>query len=69
VRRLLDAGANGAATNESKQTPYEMVACGPVPTIRDGTKHKLMSASSCPYGCDMCLVLSINICEDSSISC
>ena len=27
MKRLLDAGANGAATNESKQTPYEMVAC------------------------------------------
>ena len=31
MRRLLDAGANGSARNESKQTPYEMVACGPNP--------------------------------------
>ena len=28
MKRLLDAGANGAAVNASDQTPYAMVTCG-----------------------------------------
>ena len=33
MKLLLDAGASGAAVNESQQTPYDVVRCARTPDV------------------------------------